>query len=375
MAKSASTVFEFLERNEDVSIDRHEIASTAFSSLRRFLRGIIFALSDSDAEDATDISCRLRTLLSEWLTVPVPFDQSIGHAIFSLFGEPERVGRQWGNDILHLYNSALNCAKDLTLAENPVREKLKAIINEACDQGLLVRIHCHRMARPHFEPLFELEGDLSIDDDIFLHNLRDYRRIEPFDVLIKVGALRARGWGSVPDAILTAPVFKKLVQIVWSGCKDEDDFGYDPCVSDIGISEEPEVPSLGRSVHLLSSVKLNRQIFRSGEDLSCFTGEEADQDELYLFRQIAKRELRRTATFLQVTEAHGIFYRPNSRVLSFDPDKTAQRPIDSRIPGDTLIEGLFLIFPLGIEMEAETAKAEHGYYSRIWKSKLPPVSE
>ena len=57
---------------------------------------------------------------------------------------------------------------------------------------------------------------------------KDYREVEPFDVLVKVGPLRSKGWGSAPDATLSAPRFAKMVQIVWSGCGDEDDFGYDP---------------------------------------------------------------------------------------------------------------------------------------------------
>jgi len=43
-----------------------------------------------------------------------------------------------------------------------------------------------------------------------------------------VGPLRSKGWGSAPDAILSAPRFARLIQIVWSGCGDEEDFGYDP---------------------------------------------------------------------------------------------------------------------------------------------------
>jgi len=370
MPKSASKVFEFLERNEEVTIERHEIASTTFGTLRRYLRHIVLNLHDSYDQDARDISYQLRSLLSEWLTVPVHFDQLIFDAIFSLFGEAETVRTRWGSDILELYNTATSSAMDLTSSENPVRAKVHMIINESRARGSAVRVYCHRKARSHFKSIFAGPEELPLEEKVFLHSVRDYRETDPFDVLIKVGALRPRGWGSVPDAILTAPIFNNLVQIVWSGCNDEADFGYDPGTPQLDAADGSGASLAKASVFRCGCVNWNRQVLRSGEDFSSFTGEKADEDELHLFREIGRQEGNRPAIHLQINETHGIFYPPHARILSFDPDRAARRPIDTRVPDDTLVEGIFLIMPFGVDMESDGVRAEHGYYSRIWKSKL-----
>jgi len=65
--------------------------------------------------------------------------------------------------------------------------------------------------------------------------------VKPFEVLIKMGPLRSKGWGSAPDAIVSAPRFGTLVQIVWAGCADEDDFGYDPVAARVGNVVAPSL--------------------------------------------------------------------------------------------------------------------------------------
>lgn len=370
MPKSASSIFEFLEDNKEFRIDRYELACTAFSKLRRSLRNIVMELNDSFNDQAIDISYQLRASLSEWLTVPVPFDRLIADAIFSLFGEAEMVKKTWGSDISQLYNTAMDSTKELISDENPMRTKVKAVIDESRDEGSAVKIFCHPRARSHFESIFSGPEDLQLEDDMFLHSIKDYRETAPFDLLMKVGAFRPRGWGWAPDAVLTAPVFGKLAQIVWSGCNDEADFGYDPGDLQLDISDQPRTSSPGTPAFYCGSISWNRRIFRFGEDLSILTGEEVDADELHLFREIARKDVGRPAVFFQIGESHGIFYRPNSRILSFDPDITVDKPVDTRVPGETLLEGLFLILPFDMDIDSDVVKAEHGYYSRVWKSKL-----
>ena len=75
-ASTASQIFDFLERHGAWNIDRHEIASSAFGTLRRSLRQITLRFRDFDDQLALDVLDGLRPLLSEWLTAPVPFDRS-----------------------------------------------------------------------------------------------------------------------------------------------------------------------------------------------------------------------------------------------------------------------------------------------------------
>ena len=220
MPVAASRVMDFLEKHEFCVVERNEIASAAFGILRRSLRRISLILRESEDQDSLEISGRVKALLSECLTVPVPFDRSISDAMTYLLGDSAVVRVRWGSDISILYDSALHAAEDLASIGNPVREKLHAVIRELKVQERKFKIYCHRVARTHFESIFDAQPELLNLENAFLHSVRDYREAMPFDVLIKVGPLRTRGWGSAPDALVTAPRFKTLVQIVWAGCSE-----------------------------------------------------------------------------------------------------------------------------------------------------------
>ncbi len=367
MPVAASQILDFLEQRDAFSLERHEIASLVFGVLRRSLRRIVQKLRESDDDEALEISGRLKALLSEWLTTPAPFDQSITDAVRDLFGDGNTIRSRWGPDIWRLCQAALQAAEDLPSIENPICEKLREVIEEVRLQGRSFKIYCHRRARPYFESLLASLGDVSFSESIFLHSVRDYRETETFDVLIKVGPLRSRGWGSAPDALLTAPRFNTLVLIVWSGCGDEPGFGYDP--STPFTDETDGAGATGaRILHRLP--KWTEKLTRTGEDPGSIAGEAAETDELLIFRETNQRGETRPAKLVQVDTEHGILYPPYSQVLSFSPISGMREPIDWRIPGETLLEGMFVIMPVLDEVDLGNLQARHGYYSQIWKARL-----
>lgn len=191
---------------------------------------IVARFSESDDGDSQEVAERLRILLSEWLTVPIPFNSELLESVSAL-GDAKAVETRWGREIRAAYDLACAAASAIQHMENPVRIELRDTIQLLRILGRSWRIYCHRRARVHFESIFAAE---PLAADAFLHSVRDYREAEPFDVLIKVGPLRSRGWGSAPDALLSAPRFATLIQIVWTGCADEDDFGYDPVAAPSG---------------------------------------------------------------------------------------------------------------------------------------------
>jgi len=366
----ASRVFDFLDKQEAGTVERHEIASAVFGILRRSLRQIVLKLRDADEEEALEISDRLRALLSEWLTVPVPFDNSMRDAVAVLLGEAEAVQARWGSDIRALYDTALRAAEGLPSIENPVRETLRAVICELRSQERTFKVYCHRRARLHFESLFVPHGDSPLSGVAFLHSVRDYRETEPFDALIKVGPLRTRGWGSAPDALLTAPRFGTLVQVVWSGCSDEPDFGYDPVSPPVDSSAADGTAPVAAASAGRGPMRWIVRVTRSGEDPGAFPGFAAEADELQVFREMNQPSERRPATLVQVDGEHGILYPPHSQVLSLDPDQAACDPIGRRIPGETLLESMYVIMPLVGDVDVGGVRAEHGHYSKIWKERL-----
>src|ERR1039458_10334936 len=237
MPVTASHIFDFLAKLPGVSTERIEIASPAFSMLRRGLRSVITRLREEYLGfEANETANSLRSGLLEWLTVPVPFDGTMLETVKTL-GDPAMVGNRWGNDVRVAYEMACQGAQAVQLEENPVRTRLREVIRDLRARGKTFRIYSHRRARPYFQSLFIESGVVPLSESDFLSSIRAYREAEPFDTIIKVGPLRSWGWGSAPDAIMSAPRFNNLVQVVWSGTADEPGFGYDPVISLVEIKE------------------------------------------------------------------------------------------------------------------------------------------
>jgi len=364
---SASRIFDFLNYQQDFGIERHEIASSEFGNLRRSLFQIIRQLRcDSADQETLDLSYRLQASLSEWLTVPVSFHLSMFKAATNeTLGSPDAIQARWGVGIRNLYNMAAHAAENFASTENPMRQTLNSVIGGLCAEGKTFKIYCYRRARPHFESL----SPVPLSDNSFLHTTRDYRETEPFDALIKVGPLRSRGWGSVPDAIRSAPRFATLMQVVWAGCGDETDFGYDPVSppqipSDGGAPRDNAPSTIRRTPHWSTTV------IRSGEDPGADTDYTAENDELSVFATRSNPPESCRAVLLQINKELGILYRPLSRVLSFDPDLNAREPIDVRLPGETLREGMLIIRSVVSDVNLGEAEAGEGSYSQVWKRRL-----
>ena len=304
----------------------------------------------------------VRTLLSEWLTVPVPFDDSFLESTSAL-GDADAIDRRWGHEVRTAYDHACGAARLLQRDENPARGEVRDAVRQLGSLGSTWKIYCHRRGRAHFESIF---ADDPLPPDVFLHSVKDYREVEPFDCLIKVGALRSKGWGSAPDAVLSAPRFAKMVQIVWSGCSDEDDFGYDPAaITGTSGSAPSGVADLGGA----RAIRWRRDVIKIGDaaDIAAAT---ADDDELKLFRAMARATVVRRGTLVEIDSKDGILYPPHSAVPTFDPSPYADEPIAHRLPGETLVEGMFLIRPLLGDVDLGTLRAGEGRYSRIWKERL-----
>ncbi len=360
MPVTASRLFDFFVERPVCSIERREIVSATFGDLRRSLRFMIVALTEGGDWEAKEIADQLRSVISKWLTVPVRFDDAVLRVLREM-GEPFAIEARWGRDIRSHFDDAWRTSQELMVRQNLVRAVLSQEIQTLREKGREFRIFCHRQSRESFESLHGEFGIAAITENAFIHSVAEYREAEPFDVLLKVGPLRPRGWGSAPDALLTAPRFKTLIQVVWSGCGDEPGFGYDPVA--------PPIPEGGgqcetnRDHHIkwaVSETRLRDSSISAHGDLP-------DVNEFELFTRLAQPVDLQRATLLQVDEVHGILYPPHSRVLSFDDGPQA---IGYRLPGETLQEGMYLILPVVDDLRLAGLQAEEGRFSRLWKERL-----
>jgi hypothetical protein len=366
MPVTTSQLFDFLDERSVFTIERHEIASAAFGDLRRCLRFMIVGLSEGGDCEAKEIAVRLRSVISEWLTVPVNFDDAVLCALREM-GEPSAIEARWGRAIRSHFEDAYRTAEDLMARESPLRFALSYHIETLREAGRTYRIFCHRRSRQHFESLSSEFSIAMVPEHVFIHSVVDYRETEPFDALLKVGPLRSRGWGSAPDALLTAPRFDTLVQVVWSGCGDEPGFGYDPVVpplpDDGSKGNDSEAGRCNQSLKLRWTVKENR----SQDNTTSALGDDPDVNDFEVFNKLAQPGDLQRATLVQVDEAHGILYPPHSRVLSLDDGPHA---IGHRLPGETLQEGMFVILPVVNDVRLAGLQAEDGRFSRLWKERL-----
>ena len=367
MPTAASSIFDFLSRHENCSVQRYEIASASFGALRRAMASIIRHLRESQDHDANEISDQMRVLLFTWLTSPVEFNATIPEAIQS-FGEPTVFEMRWG--LRGEYMEALRAAANLTSEENPLRAKLRTVIRELRAAGIPFKIFCHRKARPHFDSLLVPSSDMCVDESCFLHSVRDYNNTPPFGALLKVGPLRSAGWGAVPDAVMSAPRFETLIQIVWSGCADEPGFGYDPVTSPMNHAANQNHAPAAHHDTLGNNVSWLRNITRSGEDPLATIEYTPGEDEFYILREPGQQGGRRPATFVEIAEGGGILYPPNSMILSFDPAPDIKLPFALRQIGETLTTEMFVILTHVGDVDFGNVLASEGRYSSIWKQQL-----
>ena len=367
MPVTASRLFDFLEERPSCAIERYVIASAAFGDLRRNLRSMIVSLSECGDCNATEISDRLRSVLSEWLTVPVRFDSTVLLALRDI-GEPDAVESRWGREFRSHYCDACRTAQELQELENPVRTTLVNILQTLQEKGLSFHIYCHRRSRNHFKSLCAAPGIVAFPENVFIHSVTEYRETEPFDYLLKVGPLRSRGWGAAPDALLTAPRFDTLAQVVWSGCGDEPSFGYDPVSTALHEADAAQ-DSGAVTDRCMRSLQLKWKVQETrARDNSIGRHDHLpDIDEFEVFIKLRQHADLQRATLVQVDEGHGILYPPHSRVLGLD---TVTNSVGYHLPGETLLEGMFLILPLLDDARLAGLQAGDGQFSTIWKEKL-----
>ena len=359
MSTSPSDVFDFLAGGSGCVVERYELHLPAFADLRRSLGTIVLRLQETEDADAIEASDSIRIQLSEWLTVPVPFDQRLIEWSIAL-GTSAHIETRWGADIRKAHDTALDAAKELLQTENPARTGLREALLKLAKDGRVPRIFCHRRVREHFE---SLGGGISLSPETFLHSVVDYRETDPFDVLLKCGPLRSRGWGAAPDALITAPRFRTLTQFVWAGSADEEGFGLDPVA---GVSTAVSATAAGGA----SAVHWTRRTIPTG-DMSGAAAQAVEFDELKIFHQMSKGASLRRAVLVDVGEDHGILFPPNAQVPSFDPDADRHEPpFGFRVPGETLAPGMLLIRAQLGDLDLGGVQAADGHYSRVWKQKL-----
>jgi hypothetical protein len=262
-----------------------------------------------------------------------------------------------------LYKDVLRAADQLASEANPLADAMRDFWRHAKESGEVLRVYCYRRSRSAFDTALRAESHPIANAD-YIHSLSDYRQAAIFDTLVKVGPLRATGWGAVPDAVLTAPRFRSLRLFVWEGCADEAGFGYDP------VESQRDSSSPDGAVRPNSQTCCTWRNIRSVIGSPTSTGQSDVLDDLEDYQRASSSESLRAATLVHLDGAKGILYPHGSKALSFDP---APRDVDAialRAVDEVLTVGMFTIEPTVSDVDLGGVSVGQGKYSAIWKQKL-----
>jgi hypothetical protein len=365
-AVTTTELFDSLERQQHRQFLRFEINCATFNRLRRGVRELSGGLKDGDSTDQT-LSETLTALLCSWLTTPVPFP-AIHEELRAVLPAPDISRSRWSRSLSATYMEVLAAAQELASTFNPLPDSLRRCWEAAKASGQNSKIYCHRKAQDLFIQVLQQDG-LRLSDDTFIHSPARYKQSELFDCLIKVGPLRAFGWGSVPDALFTAPRFNSLHVFAWKGCEDDSGFGYDPAAGPISTA-----PATNREAvncySPISWVSTKRSIGTDDDILNFRLS-----DELGDYRASRPEDARRSTTLVSIESSQGLLYPRHSKALSFDSSPIAAEPVDLRVPGEALCEGMFIIEPVISEVDLGSVAVVNTKYSQKWKAKLARMNE
>lgn len=367
---NTTELFSFFDKNDGFYIEKYEVSSIPFRVLCTSLRNIVLLLIETESELGQEIGNRIRILVSEYLTVPIPFTSSLTETLQELFPDVEMVRRLWGSDLAAYSVAAINSSIELQEQGNLLRKSTLDTIDSLLSSKESFKIFCHRRAREYFDLYDETQSNEDLNDEHFLYTLRDYNSSDPFDTLIKVGPMRTKGWGSAPDALITSPRFKKLIQITWRGSLDENGFGYDPVSllrDEDPLKEGARVFPNHRNISRANWQSQTNQVGDNYEDAGVWI---PGEDDLQILTNSQSNDGRRSAILAQVDDLHGILYPPLSQILSYDNDFIGNKPFSKRLLNETLLEGMFIIHFTVDDVDLGGIHAKHGRYSELWKDKL-----
>ncbi len=234
--------------------------------------------------------------------------------IVKSLGTPEEVRRKWGDDVMGAQVDALSAHEKLRNQPNPLRETIADTIASFQSSKETVRIYCHRTALDHFLAIpscRELAGRSRLG---FLHSPRNYREVEPFDVLLKVGPLRSHGFGSLPGAVLNAPRCSHIVQVAWAGTLDEVGFCPDPALDVLQREPANHLRSTTERAARSDVFVWNRSTLARGETYDSASESSIEVDDFDLRPEAGERHDMRAAVLFHLSGDLGCLQAPHADI-------------------------------------------------------------
>jgi hypothetical protein len=249
MNTSLGTVLDRL--NQPLEIFRHEIRWPELNDFRSVLQNVLGEILDREGgqeaeQEDSRVLDELRVLRGQLLTGLVMKSSELpssGADIVKLFGDLRDRPLRWGEEIPRLATQLMHAAARLKqawdAAGHPGIKLFNQLVRAEQDKRRSVAILCHKNEFDWYRESVQPTPKL-------FHNAHGaYLSADPVETLIRFGPLKVRGWGQVPETVLTVPKYSKLVQILWSGLVDEPGFGYNPLEAFLDDAQQPAHSSAG----------------------------------------------------------------------------------------------------------------------------------
>jgi hypothetical protein len=349
---STTELIDFIESNEfDINI--YSIKSNLVSSIRKYIREIYSRLYELDSYvEATGI-LRLQLLKlhssPDMISTSFLSDCSLSdsHLNERILGREVAVACDNLDKIIKLYNKS----------GSPLATKLTEVVSKNIELYSLgkVKIWCHKREQGIYQDLF-LKCGINLTDNNFISSLAEYRNVEFFEVLIRVGPLRSHGWSKLPQVIISSPKFVQLLQFYWAGSFNEEGFGLDPVLNNINY---------------LQKFKRHETVVENYVDFNESIDDEFNEviDDFFFFNERPVHVKKGISCFLfEFPSDMGVMLTPGSHQLVFingDVGIVTYKDADEIEPGYFLI-----LHDIEIDLGDDVLNVGGGKLAVLWKTKL-----
>jgi hypothetical protein len=258
----------------------------------------------------------------------------------------------------------------LSEAPSALRSMLRERLTElVVDHDQRVMMYCDRSDAVNAD----LEGLLGrhADEIGLIHTLGAYKACDLFDVVIKIGPLHGFGRGKLPDAVLVAPRFDRLLQFVWAGTRDAADYPLEPLATDgPGWELLDGGGTAGQQLALTSGVVWHRIVERHGNPGSISWSPDEEED-----RESESRQDRDSVEFCDAVlaifpDGCAALFAPGGHELTYLEHGAAGSRTSLRTLGEEFTPGLWWAKQAVLAPGLVPDNATHGVLSAVWKRRL-----
>lgn len=356
------------------SILRREVCLTEVNELRLAFSRAINYLRETNDEDDIDFASSLSVYRNRLLTEPVEFrvySKEVLKLLSTLYA-PQHYSERFYQDFKQL-TANLEAIAD---KDNPLHDVIAQDIEESAAGDSKMRIWCYAQSKRLYQEIARQSLNYELDDDWFVHSVSMYSGQRPFDELLLVGPMRSRGWNRLPDAVVSAPRFQTIKQIVWDGMIDDPELGYDPVLgiqrqrqSQTQKSAVSSTKAPGESTGSPFAGAFTSSVQRLGHKSSTENRFEVE-DELVWTRRSEDEERLTRAVAISLSDGSHVFWAPRTGLLSYNPNDQ-DYPVAARSSMVDLAAGMYAIVEVEALRDRETPDDIYASrYTDVWRAKL-----